>query len=612
VLALAVPLLWAAFRGGGYDIVPRQELALVVWWAIAIAAAVGFLPRARPARGVLVPLAGLGLLLVLTTVSLHWTASQESTVAELARVALYAGVLVLILGLVDRRTWMSVAAAITAVAVIVALAGTLSRLAPGLANHAVERVLHTTRLSYPLNYWNAVGAWSAIAAAMALLWSAHAQRLWVRALALACVPGCALTVYLAYSRASILDLVLGLLLALAFGRHRWTTLAHAAVAAATTGLVVLVVRGEPAIANARGSAGAWTVVLALAAAAAVCAACVWLTWRASADSRWRLSPSAARAALGAAAAAVAVTLVVLVATGVTGRAWAQFEKPAALTAQSDPSARLASLNSLRYRLWQASVNAWEKHPFEGIGPGTYDLWWNQHATSPLTVRDAHSLYLENLAELGVGGLVAVLLFAGGLLVAAIRARPSASEPQEIGAYAALCTGAVIFFLHAGIDWLWESTAVGLLGVACAATAAAGRSVPLTRAPALKWRVPVVLAALVLCLVELPGLVGTLRERDATQALAAGDKTRALRLTNDAVNAEPWAASALALRGEVLQQAGRTAAARADFRRAVKAEPTNWRNWFLLARLEAAAGRSTAAVSALTEARRLDPRGALFQ
>jgi O-antigen ligase len=604
--------LWAAFRGGAYDIVPRQELGLVVWWMIAVGVATGFLPRTRVPRAAIVPVAGFGLLLALTAASLTWTASAEATTAELARVALYAGVVVLVLAGVDRETWLAVAAAVGAVAVIVAFASTVSRLIPGIGNQAVEHTLNTSRLSYPLNYWNAVGAWAAIAAAMALIASAHVRRPALRALALACVPACGLAVYLTYSRASVLDVALGFGLAMLLGRNRWTTAAHAGVAAAVTAGVVLVIRGEPAIADATGTAGAGAVGLALLVASGLCAVAAWLTARVGADARWRMPPVAARRAAWGAVAAVCGVLVLLAATGVTGRAWAQFKAPAPDAVAEDPSARLANLNSLRYELWSSAGDAWTRHPFDGIGPGTYELWWNQHATSPLTVRDAHSLYMENLAELGVSGVAAVLLLTGGLLGIAVAARRRLRTPVETAAHGALLTGAVIFFVHAGVDWFWESTAVALLGLVCAAAAVAPLAEPTERRLPLAWRLPVALVALVLCLVELPALIGTLRERDATRAVARGDAAAALRLSTAAVRAEPWAAGPLALRAQVLQRVGRTDAARVDLRRAIDAEPTNWRHWFVLARLEAASGRAEAAVVALDRARRLNPLGQPFR
>jgi O-antigen ligase len=610
--ALAVPLLWAAFNGGAYDIVPRQQLGIVVWWVIAVGAATGFLPRTRMPRAALVPVAGFGLLLALTAASLGWTTSAEATTAELARVALYAGVVVLVLAVVDRETWKAVATALVAVAVIVALASTASRLSPGLADHAVERTLNTTRLSYPLNYWNGVGAWAAIAAAMALIVSAHVLRPSVRALALASVPGCTLAVYLTYSRASVIDLAFGLGLALLLGRNRWTTALHAAVAGAAAAGVVLVVRGQPAIADATGTAGAGTVALALVAASALCGFAAWLTSRIGADTSWRMAPVAARKVAWGGVAVACAAFVLLAATGVTGRAWAQFKTPAAGTVAEDPSARLANVNSLRYELWKTAGDAWKAHPVDGIGPGTYQFWWNQHATSPLSVRDAHSLYLENLAELGVGGLAAVLLMAGGLLGLAIAARRRLRSPPEIAAHGALVAAAVIFLVHAGLDWLWETTALALLGLGCAAAAAAPLARPAERPLSLRWRLPVTIVALVLCLVQLPGLVGTLRERAATRARERGDAAAALSLSTEAIRAEPWAAGPLALRAQLLQRAGRTDAARVDLRRAIDAEPANWRHWFVLARLEAASGRGEAAVDALAHARRLNPLARPFR
>jgi hypothetical protein len=584
----------------------------VVWWAIAVGVATGFLPRTRMPRAALVPIAGFGLLLALTAASLDWTASAEMTTAELARVALYAGVVVLVLAVVDRETWVAVAAAVGGVAVIVALASTVSRLVPGIGNQTVEQTLATSRLSYPLNYWNGVGAWAAIAAGMALVASAHIRRPAGRALALACVPGCVLAVYLTYSRASVVDLVLALGLVLLLGRNRWTAAAHAVLAGVATAAVALVVRGEPAIADATGTDGGATVALALVAASAVCAVGAWLTARTGADSRWRLRPQAARRAAWAGVAVACGAIVLVTATGAAARAWNEFKTPAAGTVASDPSARLANLNSLRYELWSAAGDAWKEHPLGGIGPGTYEFWWNRHATSPFSVRDAHSLYLENLAELGVGGLLAVLLVAGGLLALGIAARRKLRTPPEVAAHAALLTAAIVFLTHAGIDWLWETTALALLGLVCAAAVAAPLLDRADRRPALAWRVSVVLLALALCLVELPGLAAALRERAATRALADGNVPSALRLSNDAVSAEPWAAGPLALRAQVLQRAGRTDAARVDLRRAIDAEPDNWRHWFVLARLETASGNTTAALDALARARSLNPLGRPFR
>ena len=48
------------------------------------------------------------------------------------------------------------------------------------------------------------------------------------------------------------------------------------------------------------------------------------------------------------------------------------------------------------------------------------------------------------------------------------------------------------------------------------------------------------------------------------------------------------------------------------RAATEAEPTNWRTWFVLSRVEAKAGNTEASVEAYREARSLNPRSEIFQ
>ena len=55
---------------------------------------------------------------------------------------------------------------------------------------------------------------------------------------------------------------------------------------------------------------------------------------------------------------------------------------------------------------------------------------------------------------------------GALLVGALVAPFRQSSPAAAGA-AAGCAGAfVVFVIAAGVDWMWESTAVTLLALAC--------------------------------------------------------------------------------------------------------------------------------------------------
>src|SRR5262249_31498591 len=111
-------------------------------------------------------------------------------------------------------------------------------------------------------------------------------------------------------------------------------------------------------------------------------------------------------------------------------------------------------NNGRIALWRTAWQDHQAHPWLGSGAGSYEREWLAHRAVPMKVRDAHSLYLETLAELGpvgLGLLCAALLVP---LTAAWRLRRRPGIPLPVGAY-------VAFLCHAGADWDWELTGVTL-------------------------------------------------------------------------------------------------------------------------------------------------------
>src|SRR5690348_15864103 len=260
----AIVLVYYSVRGGSYDIVLRQEEALVIWWILGLGFAFGLLPRARPPRGVLVPLAAILGLALWTAISLTWTQSGERTFAELARFLHYAGLTLLIWAVIDRRTWRAAAAGLLTGAVVVCGLALISRLWPGSFNsNPVVQSFVDNRLSYPFNYWNAVGAFSVMSSAMALTWSAHARRLPARAAELAAVPLCEATAYLTYSRAAAFSSVLCVVLVLLLSRNRWVALVHILGADAGSALVIAAIRSHHQIVEASGSSDRGTATLSL-------------------------------------------------------------------------------------------------------------------------------------------------------------------------------------------------------------------------------------------------------------------------------------------------------------------------------------------------------------
>lgn len=103
--------------------------------------------------------------------------------------------------------------------------------------------------------------------------------------------------------------------------------------------------------------------------------------------------------------------------------------------------------------WEAARHVAAHHPLAGTGAGTFSVVY--HGLLP--GHDAHSLYLQALAELGVIGLVLVAaLFLVPLVFAVLRGS------------AAPAAGLVVFVLAAGVDWDWQLPAVTVAALALAA------------------------------------------------------------------------------------------------------------------------------------------------
>jgi O-antigen ligase/polysaccharide polymerase Wzy-like membrane protein len=603
VVAAAIPF-YLGVRDGGYDVVVRQEFGVVLFAVLVAGLSLGVLPRGRLSWEVVVPLAAVTALAALTALSLLWTGSAERTLAEVARVLVYGGIVALALLALNRYTWRSAGLGLGVAAAGVCVVALASRIAPSHFTDPVVEVLGLDRLSYPLGYWNAVAAWGAMTVAMGVAWSTVSRSTRVRAAALAAVPVGGLTVYLTYSRGGAAAAALGVFAAVALARHRWTAAIHAAVGAGATGLLILVTRGEPQIAHATGSAGAGAVALAVLAVCVGCAIAAVVTQAAQFD-RLRLPSQVARVVVPA---TVLLVLVVGASAGQSTihRAIHQFETQQTFTPGVDPASRLTSGTGNRKAVWDAALHAAGDHPAGGIGPGTFEFWWARHGVKGEFLRDAHSLYLEQLAELGVPGFAVLVAFLGSLLLLALRARRYARRSTDAAAAAALCAAGIVFLFHAGVDWLWEETAVGVLGLGSLAVAIAGLSD--RRPERLRWgpqRAVLAGAGVVAMLILIPGLVSAAREGQSEAALRAGDAPGARSLADQAVAAASWSATPYQQRAAAEDAEGKVSAARADLLQAAQNEPVDWRQPLQLAQIDVQVGKLGRARRDFARAERLN-------
>lgn len=609
MLAAGLIVVYALRGGGSYDIVVFEEHGLVLWLLLGLGIASGLLPRARPSRGQLALLGALLAYTAWTALSLSWTSSSERTFEEVARCLDYLGLATLLCATFDRETWRAGAAGLAFGAMLVCVVAVGSRLAPSVfGTDRIDTVLHIDRLSRPFGYWNSVAAWGAMCTAIGLAWSAHDPSRWRRPVVLALVPVAGLTTYLTYSRAGVGGIALALLAVLALSRSRLTVIVHMAAAAGGTGLAIAAVRGEPQIAHATGTHGAATVFAALLFAAALCAGIALVTQVLALDDL-RIPRAWARPL--AAVAGVAVLAAAAVAgPHLVSRAWDSFKRVPVVSGAGSTTARLDSLSGTRYPVWKVAIKAFDAHPVVGTGAGTFGFWWNEHATTPESLLDVHNIWLQNLAELGIPGLLLIVAVAVAALWLAISVRRRARRNVTAGVSAAFGAAFLVYLLHATVDWMWESTAVTVLAIAGVATVGARLGDGRMRIP-LPARGAVAAVAALAAIAQLPGLLSTHYIRQSQAATRAGSGAQALSYAQDAINAEPWSASAQEQRALVLESGGELAAAADAERTAIDDEPVNYAHWLVMSRIQTESGDLAAAERDYNRARALAPKAQVF-
>jgi O-antigen ligase len=92
----------------------------------------------------------------------------------------------------------------------------------------------------------------------------------------------------------------------------------------------------------------------------------------------------------------------------------RFVRPEPPGNSADLRARLTDPgNNGRIDMWRVAWRRFKAAPVLGHGAGTFEDTWARYRPNQQFVRDAHSLYLETLDELGVVGF---LLLVGPILV----------------------------------------------------------------------------------------------------------------------------------------------------------------------------------------------------
>ena len=439
---LALPTV-LAFATGGYNATSRTLAGVVVWALAALA-------LTRGKGGTSLALAGLTALTAWTLVSTVWAPDPGRAWALGQITVLYLGAFVAADGLLgDRRLLRAVEPALAAGILVVALYALGDRLLPGLLDYA-DSLSAKGRLEQPITYWNGLGALLAMGLVLAARLAGDTPRPpWISASAVAAAAPLGAAISLTFSRGALFAAAAGLLVVVLAAARR-TQLEAAALTAGTAVLAGLAI--APFDLNdtqATSTDGLLALVLLLVLAGTAAALRPAIAQR----------PATLRVPRGAWWATLALVIGVLAIAASTGG-----EERVSL---SGGGQRLTSLTSNRYAYWEVGVRAWADRPLEGVGAGGWATAWRMDRDVADSARDAHSLAVQTLAELGIVGLALLLTWLAGVARAA---RPVLEERAGLAALVAT------WATHAAFDWDFQLPGVTLAAViAMGALTAARRS-----------------------------------------------------------------------------------------------------------------------------------------
>jgi hypothetical protein len=624
--ALALAVFWIGYENGSSSLSARSVLAIGIWWVVLLGVGLGFLPRARIDRGMLVVGTLLAAFVVDTFASVFWASNAAGAFDEFNRAALYLGLFVLVAISIRRSELGHWADGLAVGLVAIAVVALVSRLFPDLFSPRglPEYLPNTaTRLSFPIGYWNGLGILMGMTVPLCLRAALTGSTALRRSLGVAAVPILACVIYFTSSRGGVATGLVGTMVFLAATNRRWEVLGAVVAAGIGSALAVAVLVPRTELVNGPlGSDAAHSqgrVAAPLVLGCCLLSAAAYLVGARILSGRRSPSPLVGRVVLALALLAFVGAVTALHPV----RRFEDFKRiPSATSSGGDfvRSHLLSGNGSGRWQFWAAAVDEFKSAPLAGRGSASYESWWAKHATFTHFIRNAHSLYLETLAELGVIGFLLVAAAFGGAIVIGVRGL-SRAGPRERPTIAALTAVFAAFALGAAIDWVWQITAIAGVTIIVLALVTAAETARPTPVSAVRERgersmrfalgaAALVCAWLVICAQAIPWLAA-IKLADSQAAVRRGDGEAAFNAAADAKRIQPWAASPYLQLALVDEASGNLAAARSWIAKAIDRDPENWRLWLVAARLETKAGDVAAAARTLRRAASLNPRSPLF-
>ena len=619
--ALAAVIVAAAAAEGAGSRELVAGATVLAWWSVIVALIVRRLgggPRLPLPAAAIAAGACLAGIAALSFLSLAWGGDAGRGFAVAVQAALYAGVFALAVVLAtagDARAWLRGLALGLAAVCAIALFG---RLVPGIdADAGLVETLPSARgrLSFPIGYWNGLGAIAALALVLLAWAGTRGTHRLERAAATAAIPLACLAIYLTSSRGAIAAAAAGLAVLVALGPARTRVLGTAALGLAPGAGLAALAAGRNDFSDGLSTSAADSQAIEVLAATLVAVVLAGLA-------RYLLDRPLATIRVPRLAGAIALAAGALALAGGVAAAdpdaWIEeFREPPAEGAV-DPAAggerELVTASSHgRWQFWGAAVDAFGEEPLTGLGAGGFVAFWNQHGALPLAIEHAHSIFLDHLAELGPLGLALIVAALGVGLAAALRRR-GATAGGEPAALAAVIAAATLAF---AIDWSWSIPGVALpvivaLAVATGpSTLAAPGPAPATGdSPRARSGIGLATVTIVAAWAAIwaggISLLTEIKVDQSQESAAADDLAGAAASAEDAIALQPWAAEPRLQLGLVLELGGEPDAARERLLQATDRAADDWSVWFVLSRLEASLGNADDAEEARARASMLLP------
>ena len=597
---VAAAVIFASFAEGLFEPTGYAAASIVIWAALLAGLVGRALPMVAVGRTAAVTGIWLGATALLATASIAWVGDQGRAFEEAVRISFYLGLFVLCVctaSSAGRIQWLTGLTVGLAVVSVVAL---FAYLQPGVLDSGHSDVSNAVgRLSYPIGYWNGAAALLATAAVLLAHSAARAPSRPLRTVSTAVIPLAVLGIYLASSRGGEVALAIGLAVLLAASPDRPRQLVALLVGIVGAGALIAAATQLDALTSGtidsgmRSDGDRMTAIAVLGVT--LTGAIAWLS------DGWSPRVRISRRVGLALALAVVIGLVVVAIAVDPAQKFRDFSSAPPTQAGIPVNAPGLSSNG-RWQFWGAALDAFANNPIGGVGAGGYQDWWAQHASVPLFVRNAHSLPLQQAAELGLLGIALFLGFVGAVAFSA-RRRLAAGRAGDAGILlAVLAAGAV----GAAVDWTWEIPAVFGPAVACSALLVA--SPPAGRQLRHGYWLGLATVSAAWVAMVAGGLV-VLTERELTQsreAAAAGRLGDAMARARAARTVQPWSSEPYTQLALLEEEHGDLPQALSYLKQAEERDSDDWRLLLIEARLQARSGDIPAAATDLRRAQSLSP------